>query len=265
VLGTTLWVMVALGLLATVALDTAAVFGRAGLHAAADHAVEAAMHDAVAEYQNALQASIASAAPERGSYATAIGALPNPLERTLPADAGTDSAAPRFTLSYSVTPTTLAAPACAAGTGGPPPGPDTIAWLQCNAAVQESRMSLHITVRVLDAAGVQTIAQRGDDVTLRLFAEPPYSALVGRRDAAGDPAAGGSPVAPAHEGDLGGDTVSGVSPAPLARPWPAGGTLIHVRYECRDGAGSCAGAAPPDPDGALQAGSGWANGNRPPP
>ena len=126
-------------------------------------------------------------------------------------------------------------------------------------------MSLHVTVRVLDATGVQTIAQRGDDVTLRLFSEPPYSALVGRRDAAGDPAAGGTPAAPAHEGDLGGNTVSGASPAPGPSPWPAGGTLIHVRYECHDGAGNCAGAAPPDPDGALRAGSGWANGNRPPP
>jgi hypothetical protein len=260
VLGTTLWLVVVLGVLATVSLDAVASFGRASLHAAADHAVEGAMHDAVAEYQNALQASIGRAAPERGSYAAAIGALPNPLERTLPPDAGTDPAAPRFTLSYSVTPTTLAAPACA---GQSPQGPDAVAWLQCDGTVQESRMSLHVTVRVLDAAGAQTIAQRGDDVTLRLFAEPPYSALVGRKDAAaGDPTLAG---APAHEGDLGGDTVSGASPAPGTSPWPAGGTLIHVRYECRDGAGSCANAAPPDPDGALQPGAGWTNGNRPPP
>jgi hypothetical protein len=265
VLGTTLWLVVVLGLLATVSLDAAASFGRASLHAAADHAVEGALHDAVAEYQNALQASIARAAPERGSYAAAIGALPNPLERTLPPDGGTDPDAPRFTISYSVTPTTVAAPACAPAAENPP-SPDTVAWLQCDATVQESRMSLHVTVRVLDAAGAAIIAQRGDDVTLRLFAEPPYSALVGRKDAAaGDPTQAGALVVPAHEGDLGGDTVSGASPAPAASPWPAGGTLIHVRYECRDGAGSCANAAPPDPDGALRSGAGWANGNRPVP
>ena len=123
------------------------------------------MHDAVAEYQNALQAAIARAGPERGSYAAAIGALPNPLERTLPPDAASDPAGPSFTIGYAVTPTTLAAPACAPAGASPPPGPDTIGWLQCDAAVQESRMSLHVTVRVLDAAGVQTIAQRGDDVT----------------------------------------------------------------------------------------------------
>jgi hypothetical protein len=266
VLGTTLWFVVVLGLLATVSIDAAAGFGRAGLHAAADHAVEGAMHDAVADYQNALQAAVAGAAPEQGSYAAAIGALPNPLERTLPPDPGADPAAPRFTISYAVTPTTLAAPACPTAGESPPSGPDTIAWLQCDAAVQESRMSLHVTVRVLDAAGVQTIAQRGDDVTLRLFAEPPFSALVGRKDAAaGDPTHAGTLAPPAHEGDLGGDTVSGASPAPGASPWPAGGTLIHVRYECHDGAGSCANAAPPDPDGALRAGVGWANGNQPPP
>ena len=44
-------------------------------------------------------------------------------------------------------------------------------------------------------------------MSLRLFAVPPYSALVGRRDAAAsDPTQ--AQAAAAHEGDLGGDTVS---------------------------------------------------------
>ncbi len=263
-LGTTLWLVTVLGLLATVSIDAAAAFGRASLHAAADHAVEGAMHDAVAEYQNALQAAVAVAAPAQGSYAAALATLPNPLARTVPPDPAPDSAAPRFTVSYAVTPTTLAPPACSAG-GQSTSAPDTIAWLQCHPAVQESRLSLHVTVRILDAAGNQTIAQRGDDVTLRLFAEPPYSALVGRNDtAAGDPTHAGVLV-PVHEGDLGGDTVSGASPAPGPSSWPAGGTLIHVRYECHDGAGGCAGAAPPDPDAALRPGVVWANGNGPAP
>jgi hypothetical protein len=109
-------------------------------------------------------------------------------------------------------------------------------------------------------------------VTLRLFGEPPYSAVVGRKDAsAADPTgAAGVPAVPAHEGDLGGGTVSGASPPPDAGAtpagqgaWPAGGTLIHVRYECADGAGHCANAAPPDPDASLRPGARWANGNRP--
>jgi hypothetical protein len=253
VLGTALWFVVALGLLAAALLDGAAAFGRAGVQAAADHALEAAVHDAVADYQNRLQ----SAAGDGQSPAA-------PLERTFPPAAGDGG----FTLAYSVTPTTLAPPACPQ-TGAPSSGPDTIAWLQCGGFVRESRMSLRVVVRVLDATGAQTLAQREHDVTLRLFGEPPYSAVVGRKDAsAGDPT--GTAGAPAHEGDLGGGTVSGASAPPEAgatpagqSAWPAGGTLIHVRYECRDGAGRCANAAPPDPDAGLRPGARWANGNRP--
>jgi len=273
VLGTALWLVVAMGLMAAMLLDAAAAFGRASVHAAADHAIEAAMHDAVADYQNRLQDALAHAAPSRtianasgADYASAIASLPNPLESTADASAqgaGTSADAPRFVLHYAVTPTTLAAPACArpAEYGGP----DTIAWLQCNAFVGESRMSLRVRVQVLDSGGAAVLAQRDQFITLRLFAEPPYSAVAGRKDAsAADPSGPEALAAPAHEGDADGATVSGMPPQ-LASPWPAGGTLIHVRYECRDGAGSCANAAPPDPDADLRAGTRWSNGNRPPP
>ncbi|HEY6236215.1 MAG TPA: hypothetical protein VIW69_14035 [Candidatus Elarobacter sp.] len=260
-LGPTLWFVVAIGLLAVALLDGAAAFGRAGVHAAADHAVEAALHDAVADYQNRLQSA--------GEHPQSPGA---PLERTLPPQAN-DAAGGGFTLAYAVTPTTLAPPACPQ-TGTPPSaGPDTIAWLQCGGFVRESRMSLQVVVQVLDAAGAATLARREQYVTLRLFGEPPYSAVVGRQDAsADDPSAAsgsGALAARPHEGDLGGDTVSGAPPpqpgaTPAGQsPWPAGGTLIHVRYECHDGAGHCANAAPPDPDASLQPGTRWANGNRP--
>jgi len=252
-LGTTLWLVIAIGLLAGVLLDAAAAFGRAAVHAAADHAIEAAMHDALADYQNQLRRTHGS------------GALPGALQRTYEADATAMPGGTRFTLAYDVQPTTVAPPVCAGG-GKPASGPDAIAWLQCNSFVAESRMSLHVSVRVRDAAGGATLAQREQYVTLRLFGEPPYSAVVGRKDAAaGDPAGSDALAPPAHEGDTGGDTVSGASPAPFASPWPAGGTLIHVRYECHDGAGSCANAAPPDPDADLHAGARWENGNRPPP
>jgi hypothetical protein len=257
VLGTTLWFVVVIGLVAAALANGAAAFGRAGVQAAADHALDAAMHDAVADYQNRLQAA--------GEQPLTPAAA---LERTIPPDVGAPGAA-RFTLAYTVTPTTLAAPACAPA-AAPSTGADTIAWLQCGGFVRESRMSLRVAVRVLDADGGATLARREQYVTLRLFSEPPYSAVVGRKDAAaGDPTGADALAAPAHEGDLGGDTVSGAPPAPAATAapgqgaWPAGGTLIHVRYECRDGAGRCANAAPADPDAGLRAGTRWADGNRP--
>jgi hypothetical protein len=287
VLGTALWLVVAMGLLTAVLLDAAAGFGRASVHAAADHAIEAVMHDAVADYQNRLRDALAHELPPNGggtpanasgAYASAIGSLPNPLERSYANGAnasspGTsistganDAPAARFTLAYTVAPTTIAAPVCAPSGPAGSNGPDAVAWLQCNGFVGESRMSLRVVVRVLDASGAGVLAQREQYVTLRLFGEPPYSAVAGRMDAsAADPATADALAAPAHEGDIGGGTHSGAPSAPLASPWPAGGTLIHVRYECRDGAGSCANASPPDPDGDLRAGTKWANGNRPPP
>jgi hypothetical protein len=292
VLGVTLWLVVAIGLLATVFLDAAATFGHATLRAAADHATEGTMHDAVADYQNRLRSALAhDPAPSvtgpspdatAARYAAAVASLPNPVRRTYPAgssgsaassSAGDDALAPAgtpFTLAYEIAPTTLSAPACsqsgsASGTTMSPDGPDAVAWLQCNGFVAESRMSLRVVVRVLDANGGATLARREQLVTLRLFGEPPYSAVTGRKDATAPDPANADALAPtAHEGDVGGDTVSGVARnATSARP--AGGTLIHLRYECHDGAGSCANAAPPDPDDALRANATWANGNVPPP
>ena len=253
-LATTLWFVVVIGLLAAALMDAGAAFGRAGVHAAADHAIESGMRDAVSDYQNALQTALASS-----PSASAAGLT---LQRTFPPEAGSG---PRFTLSYSVTPTTLAAPSCSSTPSAG--GTDTIGWLQCDGFVHESRMSLHVSVGVLDAGGTELLAERDGYVTLRLFGEAPYSAIVGWKDgAATRPGAADALAAPAHEGDLGGATRSGAAPSPApSGAWPAGGTLIHVRYECHDGAGSCAGAAPPDPDADLHPNVPWSNGNQPSP
>lgn len=273
-LATALWFVIALGVCATLLLDAAAVTGRAAVQTAANRAVEATTHDAVADYQNQLAAAMASVAdelaspdpfsgatPSLGNYAAALAAVPNPLSRTFAAASA--SSGPQFTLAYQVVPTTVAPPTCA--TAAPSSGPDAIAWLQCSGFVQESRVSLQVSVEVLDATGASVLARRDQDLTLRLFAEPPYSAVVGRKDGgADDPTSGDALAVPAHEGDVGGDTVSGVAPVP-ASPWPAGGTLIHVRYECHDGAGHCVNAAPPDPDSALRFNARWTNGNHPEP
>ena len=268
-LGTALWFVIALGVTATLLLDAAAVAGRAAVQSAANRAVEAATHDAVADYQNQLAGAMASVADALASpqpfsgatpelnYAAAIAAVPNPLTRSFAAASAIPGS--QLTLAYQVVPTTIAPPACA--TAAPSSGPDSIAWLQCSGFVQESRVSLQVSVEVLDAAGAAVLAQRVQGITLRLFAEPPYSAVVGRKDGGADDVTSGDALAqPAHEGDVGGDTVSGVPPVTVS-PWPAGGTLIHVRYECHDDAGHCVNAAPPDPDGDVRFDARWTNGN----
>lgn len=260
-LGTTLWFVLAIGLMAAVVLDGAATFARAGMHAAADHLVDAATHDAVAAYQNALASAVAAdPSVQQLQTATPFSGSPAPIaafSRGITGVAGTlappAGAAPgtAFTVTYAVMPTTLASPSCASG---PAPGADAIGWLQCNGFVAESRMSLRVTVTVLDATGSEPYVQRVQKVALRLFAQPPYSAVVGRADDAASSAG--------HEGDIGGDTVSGVASSPPPAGRPQGGTLIHVEYRCVPGASyDCSQAAPPDPDGDLRSNATWGDGN----
>ncbi len=271
-LGTTLWFVVVMALMAAVLMDGAAAFGRAGVQAAADHAVEAALHDALADYQNRLRPVLASESATAGPAGT-TGTLANPLPvvSVTPAPRATGYGTPSgsggaggatFAIGYDVTPTTVVAPSCGAPAQN---GADAVAWLQCHALVNESRASLRVTARVFDASGTQLLAQRGQTVTLRLFALPPYSAIVGRADGAADsPTASDALASPAHEGDvssISGGSGSGAGAPPQPSPWPQGGALIHVRYRC-DG-GDCADAAPPDPDAALRAGARWTNGNAP--
>jgi len=274
VLGTSLFLAAIVALLAGVLLDGAAGFARAAVHAAADHAMDGVARDAVAAYQVQLASAIAddpanASLHPAGPNATFTGtpppvvqlqsdASPPPaLNATLSATAtpgpGSDSA---FTMVYAVTPTTLAAPACA------PSGDathDTIAWLQCDGHVQESRLSLRVTVQAYDPGG-SLIAQRQSYVTLRLFDEPPYTALSGRLDGAATDPLAQQTAEPIHEGDDGGDTIGG-DPGAEPSSYPAGGTLLHVRYQCVDGVGTCANSAPADPDSHLQPNSGWTNGN----
>lgn len=269
-LGTTLWFVLTIGLMAAVVLDGAATFARAGVHAAADHLVEGATHEAVGAYQRALATAVAgdpaiqalqAAAPFSGSPAP-VGAFTRGITGVSGTIAAPAGAAPAFTVTYAVAPTTIAPPSCAAGPA--PSGGDTIAWLQCSGFVAESRMSLRVIVAVRDAGGRELYVQRAQNVALRLFAQYPYSAVVGREDdAADDPA--GTRSAATHEGDIGGGTVSGVAPSPWPSGPPRGGTLIHVEYECVAGAAyDCSQANPPDPDGDLHPNATWGDGNAAP-
>ncbi len=255
-LGTTLWFVVVMGLMAAVLMNGAAAFGRASVQAAADHAVEAALHDALADYQNRLRPLLANGTGANGEPLPTVTVTPAPHAAGSSGDGG-DSG---FSVAYDVTPTTVAAPSCASAEQG---GADTVAWLQCHATVRESRASLRVIVRVFDSTGMQVLARREQTVTLRLFALPPYSAVVGRGDGTADSPTGDDALTqPAHEGDVTGDSAGGTSAgsaAPQPSPWPQGGPLLHVRYSCSSG--DCADAAPPDPDAALRAGVRWTNGN----
>jgi hypothetical protein len=273
-LGTSLFLAAIVALLAGVLLDGAAGFARAGVHAAADHAIDGVARDAVAAYQVQLAAAIAgdpanallhppgANSPFTGTPAPIAqlqpgASPPAALDATLAATAtpgpGSDSA---FTLVYAVTPTTLAAPACTQNAGVTH---DTIAWLQCNGHIQESRLSLRVVVQAYDPGG-SLIAQRQAYVTLRLFDEPPYTALSGRLDGTASDTLAQSSAAPTHEGDDGGDTVDGSTQTGSAT-YPLAGTIFHVRYQCTDGTGSCANAAPADPDMKLHSNAAWSNGN----
>ena len=277
-LGTTFAFIVILALIAGVMLDGAAAFGRAGIQSAADHLVDGAVDDAVATYQRQLAVAISSDHAElalltNGTFTgtpAPVTILSQPsvvptqiaTEPTPPADSST---VPRFAVRYSVAPTTLVAPQCLPSAQAPQQASDAIAWLQCDGYIQESRMSLHVTVDVFDPSGQELIVQRDHYVTLRVFAQPPYSAVTGRTDgSAGDPI-GAFPTGAPHEGDAGGDTVSGSSPRPEPSPYPSGGTVIHVQYVCQPGSASCALAAPPDPDQHLRSNVRWSNGNAPQP
>ena len=127
-------------------------------------------------------------------------------------------------------------------------------------------MSLQVVATVYTPSGDQ-LAQRVQYVTLRVFAQPPYSAIAGREDGSADVPAGAA--TPAHEGDVGGGTVAGDTAAePSPSPYPAGWTVLHVVYSCTNGSGAggiyaCSNAAPPDPDGALLHDTTWTNGNQP--
>jgi hypothetical protein len=277
VLGTTLSFIVIMSLIAVVALDGMAAFARAGVAAAADHAVAGLVDDAVAAYQRALASAISTdradlaleststftGTPAPVALLTAATAPPAQLSASASPSPAATGAGPRFAIAYTIAPTTLAPPHCPGTTGAATTAThDVIAWLQCDGYVQESRMSLHVTVKVFDPTGNELLAQRDQYVSLRLFAEPPYSAVVGRTDGSVTAVLGASASAAAHEGDVGGDTVSGVS-APQPSPYPSGGTLIHVEYVCQPGTVDCSLAAPPDPDTHLQSNAGWTNGNVP--
>ncbi len=208
------------------------------------------VESALSRYQRTIATTIAA-------QTGAADAVARQAPATIPALAGATAWAVQHTLeapapagpfrvAVDVTPTAQSVPQC----NGAPAGPDTAVALQCSPFVQESRLSLTVTSAAgpLDASGtVSPLAHGRTIVTLRLFAQPPYSAISGALDAA-DPAG-------YHEGDTGG--FGNALPA-FGSPAPDD-TTIHVVYSCSDGTGSCATSDPPPQDAPTAVP--WTNGN----
>jgi hypothetical protein len=224
-------VLVALcAIFAASAVAQIAGFARGQTADAAKALMQPAIETALGRYQRALGTTIAAGSTQWAG------------QRYLLVLPGTPLAA-----AVDVTPTAQTSPVCGAPGNA---GPDRAVNDQCSPLVQESRLSLAVTTDVgpPDGAGnVTPLAHGRYAVTLRLFAQPPYSMVSGVKDAA-DPSG-------AHEGDTGG--WSGALPA-FASPAPDD-TTIHVVYRCTDGLGSCALSNPPPPD--LPQTLPWTDGN----
>ena len=236
---------------------TSAVAGIAGV--ARTHNVAAAralivpgVETALGAYQRYVATVIAAQTTGTGdavlvppsAIAALNGATPWTTQTTLETLASSS-----LSVAVSVQPTTQTVPACA--TSGS--GPDRAVELQCSPFVQESRLSLQITSDAgpADASGVVSPLAHGRFiVTLRLFAQPPYTILSGSKDAAGPD--------DVHEGD---DAGWGGALAAFASP-PPDDTTIHVVYACTPGSGSCATSNPVPQD--APATLPWTNGNGPP-
>lgn len=237
-------------------LAASAVAGVAGVARA--ESVEAAkalagpgIETALAAYERYLGAAIAAQVPVASGAAIAppsgVPALETVTAWSEQRYLEVPAASP-LRIAVDVRPTATSVPSCT--TGGA--GPDVAHELQCSPFVQESRLSLDVGADVGpadDTGAVSPLAHSHVIVTVRLFAQPPYVAIGGVKDAAepGD----------VHEGDSGG--WNGALPA-FASPGPApDDTTIHVLYRCEPATGSCVASDPPPADDPTPVP--WTNGN----
>jgi hypothetical protein len=249
-LAQTLFTMALLTLFAASAVTGVAGVARAQSANAAKALIVPGIETAVGRYQRDIAATIAAQlAPSSGAAQAPPDRIPALngafawSEKAYREAAGGDSP---LQVAIDIRPTAQMVPACANASAGP----DIARALQCSPFVQESRLSLTVTSDAgpADANGaVSALAHNRTIVTLRLFAQPPYSAVAGIKDAA-DPDG-------FHEGDGAGyGNALGTFAAPAADD-----TTIHVVYECVNGTGSCATSNPPPADAPTNVP--WTNGN----
>jgi hypothetical protein len=256
-LAQTLFLIAMIAIVATSAIAGIAGYARAETATAAHALLQPAMETALARYESTVIAPAIAAAAQPGDGSA-------PPSRNAVLDGAQTWSAQTYVLAsnppsplaaiVTIAPTASSVPACAPGGGSTNTGPDVERNGQCSSFVQESRLSMTLTVDVgapSSATSVTPIAHGRDTITLRLFAHAPYVMLAGASD---DPAPGDP-----HEGDAGGYAGAlgafGPSPSP-------DDTTIHVIFACTPAFGDCSASHPQPADDPTTLP--WANGNTTP-
>ncbi len=224
----------------------AAAFGRAALQAAAEHALEAAAHDARGRLPDPAAALALS-----GRRAAAAGALPLTTDHAVAgrrADrrrrTGTERGLRRHPDHHR------GAGLRRTGTAADRTRRGGLAAVRRRGA-RVAPLAAADACRSAPARAARCWRSASRRSRCALSALPPYSALVGRSDRGAPAPAGADALArPRTRATSAAGRSAARAPPPQPSPWPAGGTLIHVRYRCT--AGDCADAAPPDPDAGLR-------------
>jgi hypothetical protein len=254
VLAQTLVLIAMIAIVATSVIAGIAGNARAETATAAKALIAPAEAAGIARYESTVLAPaiVAGLAPGDGSAPPgADAALNGGVAWSTEQDVIASTTASTLAAVVTLMPTSTSVPACLPTGGAVNSGADTETNGQCSPFVQESRLSLDVSVDVGPLAGatsVTPLAHGHTIVTLRLFAQPPYAMVAGESD---DPAPGD-----AHEGDVGGYGNALGAFGPAAAP---DDTTIHVIEACTPATGDCSVSRPLPADAPTS--RPWTNGN----
>jgi hypothetical protein len=259
-LGPTLFLLTILLLTATVAISGIGAFARASIQNATTTVMQTALNHGIQSFQRSVAAQLGAGGPIDPSNISSFGQAPvsqflqNPRLIAPPAEVVEQLSS--FSVTEDFVNSTAVEPACGT-TVSDASTPDTVVDAQCSNWVAETRMAGQIIITVRVQPGGPVIAQRTENMTFRLFADAPFTALVGLKDGdARDPTVGDVNAVSPHEGDNGG--FGGPSSSLETGTAPTNDTTIHIRYECRNGGNPCPGA--PVPAGDNLKNLPWSNG-----
>jgi hypothetical protein len=254
-LAQTLFLIVVIAIVATSAMAGVAGYARAETATAAHALVVPAMETALARYETTTVGPLVAAWVDVGDGSAApLAAAALNGGATWPTGAYVLAPKAPSSLAAAVTiaPTATAVPACAPSGPAVNTGPDVEIDGQCSSFVQESRLSVTITVDVGPPSGASAVAALAHGrftATLRLVAQPPYVMIAGIAD---DPAPGDP-----HEADVDG---YGSALGAFGPPPGADDTTIHVIYACTPSApGDCSASRPAPADSPTSLP--WTDGN----
>jgi hypothetical protein len=282
-LGPALFLMAILFLTTTVAIAGIGAFARASIQNATTTVIHTALNHAIHAYASNVANQISNQESLDPNYqsvrinATSIqairpvAALQDP--RTIVAPSSVTEQIGQYFVTedfqQSMTPgsaTEATPPTC--GNPAPQAGLTDVATdAQCSPWVWETRMSGSVDVTVFSgppgAPGSALLAERTETLTFRLFADPPFVAVVGLKDGdARDPTSDDVNGVSPHEGDLGGYASTTNPMVGSGVPPPASDTTIHIYYQCQNpvnGSSVCPG--PPFPAGDSPKNLPWHHGN----